>query len=62
MKLTNVRRLLGRYRNEATGQEVNFHRGRQVGRSVDVTFYLRFGKRVLVSDAEQAGDWKRVQS
>jgi len=60
MKLTNIRPV-GRFRNEKTKQEVNIHRGRQVGRSVDVSYFLQSGRRVLVSEADlYGGDWKRI--
>ena len=59
MKLSNIR-IVGRYRNEKSGQTVNLHRGRRVGRGDDITFYLRSGKRVIVAEADVYGEWKRV--
>jgi hypothetical protein len=51
IRLTNVRKL-GRFRNKDTGQEYNVHKGRQVGRSVDMRFYLFRNKRVWISDPD----------
>lgn len=49
MRLTNIRNR-GRYINPETGKTVNIKVGRQVNRSVDITFYLLNGKRVIVDD------------
>lgn len=51
MKLTKIISL-GRYINPSTGRAVNVKRGRRVGRSVDVMFYLYRQQRVFICDAE----------
>lgn len=43
---------LGRYRHKETGREFNVKTGRQIGRSVDVMFYLYRNKRQILSDRE----------
>jgi len=58
MKLTNIRPL-GRFVNPETGRPVNVKKGRRVGRSVDIRFYLYRGKRQIINDAEFYRDWKR---
>lgn len=59
MKLSDIRRL-GRYKHKLTLQEVNIHKGRRVGRSVDIIFYLRYGGRIIVDDKEFYHDWIKV--
>lgn len=59
MKLTNIR-AYGRHVHIATGKEYNIHVGQMVGRCVDVHFYLRQGKRVLVSPLELSNEYKRA--
>lgn len=59
MKLQNIR-LMGRYRHRVTKQEVNIHKGQQVGRGTDVYFYLRQGKRVLIGASERFEYWVNV--
>lgn len=59
MKLTNLR-MLGRFQHKETKQQVNLHKGQRVGRGTDVHFYLRSGKRVLVSEQERYSDWQLV--
>jgi len=51
MKLSGLK-LVGRYKNNTTGVEVNVHRGRWMTRGVDITFYYRSGKRVVISDRD----------
>ena len=57
MKLSNIRNV-GRFINPETGRAVNVKKGRQVGRSVDVLFFLRSGIRVLINDADFYNNWK----
>lgn len=56
MKLSNIRDERRRV-NPETLSPVNVKRGRVVGRSVDVHFYYRAGRRVFISDADLA-NWK----
>lgn len=57
MTLTRIRKL-GRYTNPITGNAVNVHTGRVVGRSVDVIFWLKNGRRQIISDRDFYRDWK----
>jgi len=59
MKLTNIRDA-GRFKHTESGREVTIKKGRKVGRSVDVLYYLRSGTRVLISDLDFYNNWKRV--
>lgn len=58
MKLTNIR-AVGRYVNPQTGSPVNVKKGRQVGRSTDVMFYLCMGKRIYICMSDFA-KWEKV--
>ena len=60
MKLSNIQ-AMGRYRNPDTGTDVNVKVGRQVGRSVDVMFFIRSGKRVFINDREFWKFWTKVE-
>lgn len=59
MKLSNLRRR-GRYINPETGRPVNVHVGRNVQRGTDIHFFLRSGKRVLISDRDLFTTWEKV--
>ena len=63
MKLTRIRKL-GRFMNPETGRPVNVHKGRKVGYSCDVMFFIRSGKRVFVSDRDFYSKdlWTKVDS
>lgn len=61
MRLTNLR-LLGRYTNPETQNEVNVHTGKQVGRSIDVLFYYYQNKRIPISDRDFYNEWKKVSA
>lgn len=56
MKLSNIIDI-GRYKNPETGTFVNVKRGRYVGRSVDITFYIFKGKQQLISDLDFYDNW-----
>ena len=58
MKLTTIRPV-GRYINPETGNAVNVKKGRQVGRSTDVYFYLYMNQRVFISAADFS-NWEKV--
>ncbi len=58
MKLTGIRRI-GRYKSPSGG-EVNVYRGRRVGRSVDILYYLYRGKRNYISDVEFS-EWVQIE-
>ena len=58
-KLKNCRKV-GRYMNPVTGTPMNVHQGRQVGRSVDIYFYYRSGKRRVVGDSEFHNNWEKI--
>lgn len=59
MKLKNIREL-GRFEN-TDGKAVNVKVGRQVGRSVDLLYYLYRGKRVFISDHEfYSKEWTKI--
>ena len=49
MKLTNIR-LIGRHLNKETGKKYNVHQGRKKGYGVDVLFFYRSGKRIVIAD------------
>jgi len=51
MKLTNIKNV-GRYRNTETNKEYNVKKGRQIGRSVDILYYLYRGNRIIISDMD----------
>ena len=59
MKLTNLRKV-GRFRNKDTGKEVNIHKGRVVGRSCDVYYYLYRNSRIYVAIAELYSEWEKT--
>jgi hypothetical protein len=59
IRLRNIRKL-GRYINPETRRQVNLHQGRQVGRSVDLIFFIRSGKRVFISDRAFYNEWAAV--
>lgn len=58
MRLKTIR-LLGRYMSPH-GKCVNVKIGRQIGRNVDVLFYLSMGKKIYISDREFYLSWEEV--
>jgi hypothetical protein len=60
-KLTMIRKV-GRFKNKATGQTVNLHRGKKKGTGFDLTFYLYRGHRVLVPDGDISTTWEKVEA
>ena len=59
MRLKNCR-LVGRYREVATGRECNVHKGTRAERGTDHYFYLLRQKRVFISAANMGKDWVLV--
>lgn len=59
IKLTKIR-LLGRFVNPKTGNEVNVRTGKVVSRGTDILFYLQSGKRIGITDFEFYGKWDKV--
>jgi len=61
MKLTNIR-IVGRYVNPETGRAVNVHKGRKKGYGCDVLFWLKSGKRQLITDRDFYHDWEKCDA
>lgn len=49
-------RILGKYKNVATGQIYNVHKARHKQRNISILFYLYRGKRMFISDADFYSD------
>ena len=61
MKLTNIRSL-GRYTDSETGKTVNVKKGRRVGRSTDILYYLYRGSRVIIQENDFYGNtWTKIE-
>ena len=50
-RLKNIRPL-GRYKNVATGQQYNVHKGQDRDKGTDHYFYIYRGKRTYITDAD----------
>jgi hypothetical protein len=59
MKLKNLRPL-GRFNNESLNKTVNIYSGTRVGYGTDITFYYKFGKRIVIDDREYYDNWVRI--
>jgi len=59
-RLTGIK-AVGRYREAATGREVNVKQGRNASRGTDLLYYLYRGSRVFITDCEFYSDkWQKA--